>query len=43
VGFVILEGIRDSLERLTLRMYGFVGWNDLGTMVVREMMSSKVA
>lgn len=31
------------LERLTLRMYGFVGWNDLGTMVVREKISSKVA
>ena len=31
------------LEGLTLRMYGFVGWNDLGTMVVRERISSKVA
>ena len=31
------------LERLTLRMYGFVGWNDLGTMVARERTSSKVA
>lgn len=27
----------------TLRMYGFVGWNDLGTMLVREGISSKVA
>ena len=31
------------LEGLTLRMYGLVGWNDLGTMVVREGMSSEVA
>lgn len=29
--------------RLTLRMYGFVGWKDLGTMVVREGTSSMVA
>jgi len=30
-------------EWLTLRMYRFVGWNDLGTMVVSEGTSSGVA
>ena len=29
--------------RLTLRMYGFVGWKDRGTMVVREGRLSRVA
>ena len=31
------------MRGLTLSMYGFVGWNDLGTMVVREGISSRSA
>jgi hypothetical protein len=37
------RGVLGRFGQLTLRMYGFVGWNDLGTMVVREGISSEVA